>query len=212
MIDTHFHVWHRADAAHAGILATHYLQRDFTWDDFCGAWDGLPVERCVEVQVKRLSPPEARFGGEIAERDRRLGATWAGRTCESPRAAADLEALLAFPLVRGIHRTLQFETDPRFALTEGYIHGARLLGDRGLVYELCVWHEQIESMPGLVRAYPNTQFVLQHIGKPDLSRPPTAGWLRTIDELRESPNMASKLSVVNRDTDPPPIDRGGGAL
>ena len=55
MIDTHFHVWHRADPADAGILATHYMQRDFTWDDFCGAWDGLPVERCVEVQVKRLS-------------------------------------------------------------------------------------------------------------------------------------------------------------
>ena len=55
--------------------------------------------------------PEARFGGEIAERDRRLGATWAGRTCESPRATADLEALLAFPLLRGIHRTLHFETD-----------------------------------------------------------------------------------------------------
>ena len=212
MIDTHFHVWHRADAAHAGILATHYLQRDFTWDDFCGAWDGLPVERCVEVQVKRLSPPEARFGGEIAERDRRLGATWAGRTCESPRAAADLEALLAFPLVRGIHRTLQFETDPRFAITEGYIHGAPLLGERGLVCELCVWHEQIESMPGLVRACP-IRNSSSSTSKPDLSRQPTAGWLRRLRSCASLPTWpgSSRSSSTATVTRPPP-DRGGGAL
>ena len=205
VIDTHFHLWRRADAAQAGILATPYLQRDVTWDDFRAAWDGLPVERCVEVQVNDFTDPapEARFVSEIAERDRRLGGYVGWAHLESPRAAADLDALVAFPFVRGVRRTLQIETDPRFALSEGYLRGARLLGERGLLCELCVRHEQIESVPGLVRACPDTQFVLQHIGKPDLSQPPNAGWLRTIEELGKFPNVACKLSVVvHSDSDP----------
>lgn len=205
MIDTHFHVWRRADVVQAGILASPYLQRDFTWDDFQVAWDGLPVERCVEVQVNDFTDPalEARFVSEIAARDRRLGGYVGWAHLESPRAAADLEALLAFPFVRGVRRTLQIETDPRFALNEGYLRGARLLGERGLLCELCVRHDQIESVPGLVRACPDTQFVIQHLGKPDLSRPPSPGWLRTIEELGELPNVVCKLSVVvNSDSDP----------
>ena len=205
MIDTHFHVWRRADVPQAGILAAPYLQRDFTWDDFRAAWDGLPVERCIEVQVNDFTDPapEARFVGEIAEQDPRLGGYVGWAHLESARAAADLDALQAFPFVRGVRRTLQIETDPRFALTDGYLRGARLLGERGLLCELCVRHEQIESVPGLVRACPETQFVLQHIGKPDLSRAPSAGWLRTIEELGGLPNLACKLSVVvNSDSDP----------
>ena len=67
MIDTHFHLWRRADAPQRGILATSYLQRDFTWDDFRTAWDGLPVERCVEVQVVDFADPapEARLAPRL---------------------------------------------------------------------------------------------------------------------------------------------------
>jgi L-fuconolactonase len=205
MIDTHFHLWHRADAPQRGILATAYLQRDFTWEDFRTAWDGLPVERCVEVQVVDFADPatEARFVSEIAERDGRLSGYIGWARLESAQAAADIEALVAFPLARGVRRTLQIEADPRFALSEGYQRGARLLGERALLCELCVRHEQIESVPGLVRSCPDTEFVLQHIGKPDLSRPPSTGWLRSIEELGALPNVACKLSaVVHSDNDP----------
>jgi L-fuconolactonase len=205
MIDTHFHLWRRADAPQRGILATPYLQRDFTWADFQTAWDDLPVERCVEVQVVDFADPapEARFVSEVAERDGRLGAYVGWAHLETARAAADLDALAAFPLARGVRRTLQIESDPGFALSEGYVRGARLLGERGLLCELCVRYEQIESVPALVRACPDTEFVLQHIGKPDLSRPPSAGWLRPIEELGLLPNVACKLSaVVHSDSDP----------
>ena len=205
MIDTHFHLWRRADAPQRGILAAPYLQRDFTWDDFRTAWDGLSVERCVEVQVIDFTDPasEAGFVNEIAKTDGRLAGYIGWAHLESAQAAADLAALQAFPLVRGVRRTLQIESDPRFALKEGYVRGARLLGEQGLLCELCVRHEQIESVPALVRACPDTEFVLQHLGKPDLSRPPSAGWLRTIEELGALSNVACKLSaVVHSDSDP----------
>jgi L-fuconolactonase len=205
MIDTHFHIWHRADVPQAGILGAPFLQRDVTWDDFCAACDGLPVERCVEVQVNDFTDPaaEALFVSEIADQDARLGAYVGWAHLESADAAGDLEALLAFPLVRGVRRTLQIEADPGFALTDGYLRGARLLGEKGLLCELCVRHDQIESVPPLVRACPDTEFVLQHIGKPDLSRPPVAGWLRAVEELGRLPNLTCKLSVVvHSDSDP----------
>jgi L-fuconolactonase len=206
MIDTHFHLWRRADAPQRGILATPYLQRDFTWDDFRSVWDGLPVERCVEVQVVDFADPasEAGFVSEIAKTDGRLAGYIGWAHLESAQAAADLVALQAFPLVRGVRRTLQIESDPRCALTEGYVRGARLLGEQGLLCELCVRLDQIESVPALVRACSETEFVLQHIGKPDLSQPPNAGWLQAIEELGALPNVACKLSpVVHSDSDPP---------
>jgi L-fuconolactonase len=66
-----------------------------------------------------------------------------------------------------------------------------------------VRNEQIESVPALIRACPETEFVLQHMGKPDLSRPPSDGWLGAIEELGALPNVTCKLSpVVHSDSDP----------
>jgi len=60
------------------------------------------------------------------------------------------------------------------------------------------------SSGDLVRACPQTTFVLQHIGKPDLSRPPQPAWMRALEELGRLPNVHCKLSVVvHSDADPP---------
>lgn len=206
MIDTHFHVWRRAEAKQTGILAAPYLQRDASWDDFTAAWSGLAVELAVNIQVNDFcdGTAEAGFVSGIAERDPRLGAMIAWARIEAPTAEAELDALAGFPLVRGVRRTCQFEADPEFCARPDYVRGARLLGERDLLCEICVRLEQIRSLPRLVRACPDTLFVLQHLGKPDHARPPEAYWRRAVDELAALPNVVAKVSpVVHSDADPP---------
>ena len=52
VIDTHFHLWRRAGANQTGILAARYLARDVRWEHFVAAWEGLPVEQAVNVQIR----------------------------------------------------------------------------------------------------------------------------------------------------------------
>jgi len=81
VIDTHIHLWRRAEAKQSGILARPYLQRDFLWADYAGAWGGERVERAVQVQVNDFTDPlwEAAFAAGVAESEPALGAyvTWA---------------------------------------------------------------------------------------------------------------------------------------
>jgi len=205
VIDTHIHLWRRADAKQSGILARPYLQRDFLWEDYRGAWGGEQVEQAVQVQVNDFVDPlwEAAFAAGVAESQPGLGAyvSWAG--LEQPYLDDELDDLEPLHLVRGVRRTCQYEKDPEFCASEAYVQGARRLGERGLLCEICVRRTQIVALPRLVRACPDTVFVLQHLGKPDLGAPPAPEWLRAIEELGSLPNVHCKLSpVVHTDRDP----------
>ena len=205
MIDTHFHLWRRAGAVRSGILAAPYLQRDVRWSDFAVAWAGLPVEGAVNVQVDDFvdGTIEARFVAGEADPDR-LGGIVAWAQLESPGLRAQLDRLRALPGVRGVRRTCQIEADREFCSRPGYVRGARMLGELGLVCDLCVRLEQVAAVPRLARACPDTAVVLEHLGKPDLGRPPAAYWLRAVEELAALPNVTAKLSVtVHSAADPP---------
>lgn len=197
MIDAHFHCWRRAEAKQSGILASPYLQRDFSFADLEQA-AGEELEAAVEIQVNDFvdGTAEARYIEGEAAAHRRLRAHIAWAQLESPELPHELDALQEIPIVRGIRRTCQIERDPEFCARPEYINGARELGERGLLCEICVRLEQIAAVQRLAREAPETQIVLQHLGKPDVSRPPTSQWLKAIEELGACPNVTCKLSVV----------------
>lgn len=197
MIDSHFHCWRRTEAKQAGILAAPYLQRDFSFADLEEAAGG-ELEAAVEIQVNEFTDGtiEARYVEGEAAAHPRLRAHIAWAQLESPDLPRQLDALGEIPIVRGIRRMCQIEPDPEFCARPDYISGARELGKRELLCEICVRLEQIVAVPRLAREAPATQIVLQHLGKPDVSRPPTTQWLKAIEELGACPNVTCKLSVV----------------
>jgi L-fuconolactonase len=198
VIDSHFHIWRRADAKQSGILAAPYLQRDASWEDFRAASGDLALEGAVNIQVNDFcdGTVEARYIGVVAHGDPLLGAMIAWARIESAEARGELERLLGLAHVRGVRRTCQFEADPEFCASSDYVRGVRLLGELDLLCEICVRLEQVKALPRLARACPETLIVLQHLGKPDHSQPPPAYWLRAIEELAALPNVLAKVSVV----------------
>ena len=181
MVDAHFHLWRRADVKQAGVLAAPYLQRNVLWRDFVAAWQGQPIEQVIAVQVNDFvdGAAEARYLAREADPER-LGALVAWAQLESPDVGAELQRLQGIPGVRGVRRTCQIEVDPAFCARPGYVHGVRLLGELGLVCDVCVRLEQVVAVSRLARACPETTVVLEHIGKPDLSQAP-AGLLAAGD-------------------------------
>lgn len=206
MVDTHFHLWRRAEANQTGILTAPYLERDVRWDQFVSAWEGLPIQQAVNVQINDFvdGTVEARWVAAEADPEHFTGMiAWA--QLESPDVGAELERLRTIPAVRGVRRSCQIEADPEFCLRPEYVRGVRLLGELGLVCDMCVRLEQVCALPGLVRSCPETTVVLEHLGKPDLAQLPLPYWLRAIEELAALPNAAAKLSVVVHTADDPPL-------
>ncbi len=104
-----------------------------------------------------------------------------------------LERLEALPLVVGIRRLLQHEPDSLLR-DPALVEGMRLLPAHGLTCDICVTYDQLDAVTDLVLACPDTQFVLDHLGKPMVTEAQVEPWLSAFARLAESPNVNCKLS------------------
>ncbi len=208
IVDSHFHLFRRADVPNAGLLAAQALQRDFLWPDFEAAWHGLPVKGGLMVQVRDESEgvAEAGFVTSIAIPEPRLRGLVAGNLLEDPARRGELATLREVRLVRGIRRGTQFHPDPGYLARPPMIEGFRELGRLGLVGEVCVKHFQLEGVVELAKECRETTIVLDHLGKPEVGRQPQPVWEAELAELAERPNVRCKVSVVVQTPDDPPLD------
>ncbi len=106
-----------------------------------------------------------------------------------------------FRTLRGIRRLIQGELDPGICLEPGFIDGVRRVGQHGLVFDICIKHWAMAYALELVRCCPDVQFVLDHIGKPDIRHDLREPWWSQIAELARLPNVVVKLSGVITEAD-----------
>ncbi|MGH7912613.1 MAG: amidohydrolase family protein [Candidatus Dormibacteraceae bacterium] len=202
VFDAHHHLWRRAEVPRQGILAAPYLDRDFSWDDLDRAAGGLELSGTCLVQA-REDPAEVSFVEEVAAQHPRLRAMVAFAPVERPELGAVLDDLRRRPIVRGVRRSTQHEADPDFVARPEFVAGARQVGAKGLLLEVCVRHQQLPAVTGLAAACPETSIVVEHLGKPDVTGAPPTGWLRTMERFARLPNTWCKVSpVVHADADP----------
>ncbi len=108
-------------------------------------------------------------------------------------AAGHLRVLSGEPLVVGVRRLLQGLPPTTFTDPE-LITGVRMLAESGLTFDLCVTHDQLAQASKLVRACPETRFVLDHVGKPPVRELGFDPWRADLETLAASPNLVCKLS------------------
>ncbi len=109
------------------------------------------------------------------------------------RAKAHLRALIDTPLVVGVRRLLQ--GNPLATVSDPtLVEGLQLLPEFGLVFDLCATHGQLPAVIALVRACPETTFVLDHLGKPPVAAGQVDPWRSHLSALADCPNTFCKLS------------------
>ena len=118
------------------------------------------------------------------------------------RTRAALDDLRRRPLVRGIRHIIQDQTDPGFCVRAEFVAGVRRLGEMGLSFDLCVRHHQLPAVAELVRACPDTSFVLDHMGKPPIRAGQLDPWRADIARLADLPNVTCKISGLIAEADP----------
>jgi predicted TIM-barrel fold metal-dependent hydrolase len=82
------------------------------------------------------------------------------------------------------------------------VDGLRLLPEYGLSFDICIRYHQMEKTIEMVRACPETTFVLDHLGKPNVRAQQLDPWRDQIGELAQFPNVIGcKLSGLVTEAD-----------
>jgi len=199
IIDAHVHLWDparqvvpwMANAPQLTWLADMQVYEDTT--------AGVEIDGLVYLEID-IAPvyalPEAKAIAELAASDPRVMGVVAFAPLEyGEHLRWYLEELTAIgPAIKGVRRLTQGEPDPDFCLQPGFVRGAQMLPEFGLSCDLCCYYVQLGQTVELVQRCPETSFILDHIGKPNIRGGELEPWKSQIRDLAALPNVVCKIS------------------
>jgi L-fuconolactonase len=206
IVDSHVHLWDPGAFRIAWLDGDALLGKPYALRDYREHTRGVDVEAMVYLEVD-LAPHYtllgARWAAERAREDPRLQAIVAHAPVEfGEQASAYLEELIRLgPIVRGVRRITQAEADLDFCARPAFLRGVQMLSEFGLSFDACVVHHQLPGVIELARQCPETQFVLDHLGKPDIAARELNPWRAHIRELATLRNVVCKISGAVTEAD-----------
>lgn len=207
IVDAHLHLWEPDRLRMPWLDELPQLNQSFDLAQYGEATRGLEVAAMVYLQVE-VAPPyallETQWVEERAQRDGRLQGIVPWAPLEyGERARYFLEALREIsPRVKGIRRIIQFEPDDGFCLQSDFVRGVQILPEYDLSFDICIKGEaQFRNAIELVKRCPDTQFVLDHIGKPDIKDGVLDPWRAQMEQLASLPNTWCKISGLAVEAD-----------
>ncbi len=206
VVDTHIHYWDPNTLTYAWLadvpdIAHAHGPRELQAQE--GKTDRFELDQIVFMQADTDDTEvvqEAEWVNNLAESvDQRITGIIACAPLDKG-AEAELEALQALPRVKGIRRLIQGQP-PGYAIAPQFVAGVRSLPSYGFSFDLCIHHEQLQETIELVEACPDVDFILDHIGKPDIKAQLFDPWREGIRTLAQHPNVVCKLSGMVTEAD-----------
>ncbi len=199
IVDAHVHLWNPEQFSMPWLINIPRLNRPYGLQDYREQTRDLPIVGMVYVEVgvePQETLREASHIAGLAQEEQRLQAIVAAAPVERGEAVREhLESLVAIsPLIKGVRRNLQDETEPDFCLQPDFVAGVRLLTEYNLSFDICIKHWQLPGVTELVRRCPDTAFILDHLGKPDIKQQQFDSWQTDLRRLAELPNVVCKIS------------------
>jgi L-fuconolactonase len=208
-VDTHVHFWDNARIPHPWLVEVPDIAGPHTPTELVSEAARRVPQPIVFVEASAAPSQglaEVRWVEDLAARHARQlaigGIVAFAAVDQGVETETALDALRARPLVRGIRQLIQGQADPRFCLRNAFVAGVQSVGARGLSFDLCVKPPQLGSVTELVRLCPETSFILDHAGKPEIRRGLLDPWRAHIAELARLPNVVCKLSGLVTEADP----------
>ncbi len=205
IIDTHLHVWDPQLLRYPWLDDIPLLNKAYLLEDYDRACGPVAIDKMVFLQAEvdfAQFQQEADWVDSLADQDSRLAGIVSWAPLELGDAARPaLEKLADNPRVKGIRRIIQFEADIEFCLRPSFIKGVQLLPGYGLSFDICIAHFQMANTIKMVAQCPGVQFILDHIGKPDIKNGLLDPWRAEIKMLAEFPNVWCKISGLVTEAD-----------
>jgi L-fuconolactonase len=206
IVDAHVHFWDPAKLDYPWLASVPALRRPFLPEDYSAATWTANVGKWVFVEcgcAPSQSVDEAQWISEIATRETRLQGIVAQASLErGARVEGELATLARNPLVKGVRRNLQSETDVNFCLQPDFITGVRALAKNNFTFDLCILPRHLQAATQLVARCPEVFFILDHGAKPAIRDQQLDPWRKHLGELAELPNVSCKISGLVTEADP----------
>ncbi len=216
IVDTHQHLWDRSRFRLAWITPGSVLDRNFLPADYqkAIAEHQLDVFLAVYMEVdvaEEQQLDEVKFVTDLCrEKTTPTRAAVVSGRPSSPGFVDYLDKLQGNPYVKGLRQVLHAaSTPPGHCRSEDFIRGIQELGKRGLSFDLCMRSPELSDGVKLVEKCPQTTFILDHCGNPNVREKPSRKWQDDIRALASLPNVAAKISgiIAGIDRTKPPEDQ-----
>ena len=200
-IDAHHHLW-RYDAEEyawlTGDLAP--LRRDFLAADLLPTMQAAGVQGAIAVQARQTVEETTWLLQTAAETLPIVGVVGWLPLCEAGLPAL-LERFSRESLLKGLRHIVQAEP-AGFMDGVAFRNGLAQIASAGLTYDILIFEHQLDEATRLVDAFPNLQFVLDHLAKPRIGHADVANWAKGIAALARRPNTVCKVSGMVTEAEP----------
>ena len=194
IIDSHVHFWNPDHLQYDWLADVAAINRPFLPVNYKEATTDIDVRGIVFVQADCIAEQALNEVQWVNTLDAPIQAIVAFAPLEQGnKAQKAVEELTDQPNVRGIRRLIQSEVRG-FANQPSFIEGVQLLEPLGLTFDICVSHHQLPDVINLVQQCPDTRFVLDHAGKPNIKSALLDPWREQIRQLAEFDNISCKIS------------------
>lgn len=205
IVDTHQHLWDLKKFRLPWVQKGSFLDRNYLPADYVAATKGLNIAQAVYLEVDVAPEQQLAEAEHLAELCRRADTPTRAAVISGRPASAEFATYIrrfkGSPSIKGVRRVLHGgDTPAGHCTSREFVRGIRLLGELGLHFELCMRHADLPDATKLVDACPDTRFVLDHCGNPDLKK--RDQWKRDIAKLARRKNVVGKVSGVVASAEP----------
>jgi L-fuconolactonase len=204
-IDAHHHFWDPTRRSYPWMVgdALDPIRKPFGTADLVPELAAQGVSGTVLVQTVSSLEETREFLALAASWEFIRGVVgWVDLT--STTIGDDLDALRDGPggdRLVGVRHQVHDETDPDWLLRPDVRRGLAAVQARELRYDLLVRARELPAAAVTVGAFPNLQFVLDHIAKPRIVDGQDPPWRDRMPALAAFPNVAVKLSGMVTEAD-----------
>ena len=207
-IDSHHHLWDLAISPRPWLAGEMLagIKRTFSMKDFYSERASAQIDQSILVQTISEYDEMKEFFAVAAEHESVVGVV-AWIDMSSTDCVQQLEKYLDLPGAErlvGIRDGAQGRADAQWLAGDQIAVNARKLAEKDLAFDLLVDPSNLAASTQLVSHCPDTTFVLDHIGKPNIAKGDQgelAAWSHSINELAKNKNVSCKISGMVTEAD-----------
>ena len=207
-IDSHHHLWDLAISPRPWLAGEMLagIKRTFSMKDFYAERASAQIDQSILVQTISEYEEMKEFFAVAAEHESVAGVV-AWIDMSRTGCFQQLEKYLDLPgadRLVGIRDGAQGRADAQWLAGDQIAVNARKLAEKDLAFDLLVDPSNLAASTQLVSRCPDTTFVLDHIGKPNIAKGDQgelATWSHSINELAKNKNVSCKISGMVTEAD-----------
>lgn len=192
VIDAHVHFWKYNKQRDTWMEGMKTLQQDYLPHTLEGTLRRNGVDGCVAVQADQ-SELETHFLVELAKTHPVIQGVVGWVDLQKENVQERLQYFSQYPVIKGWRHIAQSEPDD-FLSGKNFQRGIAALAAFSYTYDILVYHHQLPAAIGLVTAFPDQPFIIDHCAKPAIAKKEMNEWAARMREIAQHPQVYCKIS------------------